>query len=118
MTCFIDRAIGQRIARCRSEKGLAAAAFARSIGVAPKELAEYECGNARPTPLMLFQIAQELGVTVSWLFAEAAAGPVGQSKTADQLSIGAADAGNNNSGPPMAVEGAISQHKDQSGSAK
>ena len=65
-----DHAVSQRISRRRAELKIDAANFAWSIGVAAGKLLDYEAGLSRPSPITLSFVAERLGVTIAWLFAE------------------------------------------------
>lgn len=61
--------IGRRIIMLRQLMGATnAAAFARSIGITPQALNNYERGVGRPEFLVALKLVQRCGVTLDWLY--------------------------------------------------
>lgn len=63
-----DRHVGARIRERRVMMGLSQQQLARMIGVTYQQAHKYERGLNRISAGRLFEIAQVLGVTVSWFF--------------------------------------------------
>ena len=66
----LDRHLGRRLARRRHELGLTRADVARRIGVSPATVTLFEGGLKTVGAAELVALAETLGVSVAWFFAE------------------------------------------------
>lgn len=62
--------IGQVIRALRIERGLTQEALALEANVATSNISRVEAGRRQPTGSLLRSVAQALGTTVSWIYAQ------------------------------------------------
>jgi transcriptional regulator with XRE-family HTH domain len=67
-TSVIDSFLGRRIREVRERQGLLLVDVARTLAVAPTELADYESGRLRISASGLFMLTRALGVSVHEIY--------------------------------------------------
>lgn len=84
------RDVGARLRRDREARGVGVRELARRIGVSPSLISAIELGKANPSIGTLYQIVDELGLSVDELMLETGAAPGGERAPVVQRGTGAA----------------------------
>lgn len=64
----LDRQIGERLKKIRTQANVSATALAESIGSTQQQISRYENGENKLSASQLYLLAQCLGVPISWFF--------------------------------------------------
>ncbi len=64
-TVYDDKAVQEKIRRCREEKGLTQSAFARMVGCSSHTISNLERGKYPITPTMIAKLCRALGWPLS-----------------------------------------------------
>ncbi len=64
----LDRQIGKRLKKLRSQVDISAGALAEAIGSTQQQISRYETGENKLSASQLFLLAQCLGMPISWFF--------------------------------------------------
>lgn len=67
---MIDIKIGEKIKNTRKAWGLSQIDLAEKVGISFQQIQKYEKGNTRISVMRLYQIAEALGVDISYFFEE------------------------------------------------
>lgn len=74
----VDRHVGKRVRLRRSLLGLSQEELARLLAITAQQIQKYETGETRVSASRLYEIAQQLGVPITWFFQELEDTPPGR----------------------------------------
>ena len=70
-TKYNDAVLGERVRQAREDKGLQQHELAKRIGASKGYMCQVETGAKVPSVPVLLNIANQLGVSIDWLFGAA-----------------------------------------------